>query len=242
MSLVDVSSWFDELEKGDPTVILLVIGSLAMLENAAFVGVLVPGEASVLLGGALAAAGAVDVVPLMVVVAVAATVGDSIGYTLGRRLGPRLDGSRVERLIGRDRLAATRSYMQRRGARAVFFGRFVAVVRTAVPFLAGVSRMPYRTFLAWNAVGAVIWSVVHVGVGAAVGASLGQAESTISAMSVVLVVVVAAVFVHQRHRARPALEQVDGRVDAEPGRTEAEPARTDGAAQRAVGRGDAVLR
>jgi membrane protein DedA with SNARE-associated domain len=87
VSLVDVSSWFDELEKGDPTVILLVIGSLALLENAAFVGVLVPGEASVLLGGALAATGAVDIVALGAVVAVAATVGDSIGYSLGARWG-----------------------------------------------------------------------------------------------------------------------------------------------------------
>ena len=195
-----MSSWFDELEQGDPTVILLVIGSLALLENAAFVGVLVPGEASVLLGGALAATGAVDPVVLVAVVAAAATLGDSIGYSLGRRLGPRLEGSRVERLIGPDRLAAARTYMQRRGARAVFFGRFVAVVRTAVPFLAGTSRMPYRSFLAWNAVGALIWSVVHVGVGAALGASLERAESTMSAMSVVLVVVVATVVVHQRHR------------------------------------------
>jgi membrane protein DedA with SNARE-associated domain len=204
VSLVDVSSWFDELEKGDPTVILLVIGSLALLENAAFVGVLVPGEASVLLGGALAATGAVDIVALGAVVAVAATVGDSIGYSLGRTLGPRLDGSRVERLIGRHRLAAARTYMHDRGARAVFFGRFVAVVRTAVPFLAGAGRMPYRSFLAWNAIGALIWSVVHVGVGAAVGASLERAESTMSAMSVVLVVVVAAVIVRQRHRRIPA--------------------------------------
>ena len=200
-----MGSWFDELQRTDATVILLVIGTLALLENAAFVGVLVPGEASVLLGGALAATGAVDVVALAVVVAVAATVGDSIGYSLGRRLGPRLAGSRIERLIGRDRLAAARAYMQRRGARAVFLGRFVAVVRTAVPFLAGASRMPYRSFLAWNAIGAVIWSVVHVGVGAGVGASLDRAESTMSAMSVVLVVVIAAVVVHQRHRrTRPA--------------------------------------
>jgi ABC-type nickel/cobalt efflux system permease component RcnA len=95
--------------------------------------------------------------------------------------------------------------------------------------------MPYRSFLAWNAVGAVIWSVVHVGVGAAVGASLGQAESTISAVSVVLVMVVAAVFVHQRHRARPALERA-------PVPAGAEHAGTDDAAPPAVGRGDAVLR
>jgi membrane-associated protein len=143
MSWFDIGAWLDGLGHLDPAVIYLVIGGLALLESAALVGLFVPGETAVLLGGVLAHEGSVNVVAMIAVVAIGAVIGDSISYEIGRRAGPWLAGSRLGRLLGEERLDAGRRYLQRRGAKAVFLGRFVAVVRTGVPLLAGVSRMRY---------------------------------------------------------------------------------------------------
>ena len=87
--------------------------------------------------------------------------------------------------------------MHRRGPRAVFFGRFVAIVRTVVPLIAGASRMRYRTFLAWNAAGALIWSLAHVAAGYAAGASWKRLESTLSTVGLVVALLVGFVIVRQ---------------------------------------------
>jgi membrane protein DedA with SNARE-associated domain len=199
---LDVSNWLDELTHQDAWVILGIVGGLALLENSAFIGLIVPGEAVVLVGGALAQRGAVGVVPLSIVVFVGAVAGDSVGYTVGRRLMPRLVGSRAMRLGARVRTAT--HYMHQRGSRAVFFGRFVALVRTIVPVLAGASRMPYRTFLFWNAAGALVWTLVHVSAGYAAGASWKHLESNISRGGLVVAVVVSAVVIRQVRRDRAA--------------------------------------
>src|SRR3954454_1826563 len=198
MTWLDITAWLDNLGHLHPAVILAVIGGLALLESAAFVGLLVPGEAAALLGGALAQQGHVNLGLMVVVVAVGATLGDSISYELGRHAGPWLMKSSLGHLIGEERFADGTQYLQRRGAKAVFFGRFVAVVRTGVPLLAGASRMRYRNFLAWNVAGAVLWAMLHVGLGYTAGASLDRFESALhsaglAAAVLVLVAVVATV-------------------------------------------------
>jgi membrane-associated protein len=202
MSWLDLGARIDDLEQVDPWVILLVVGGLALLENAALVGLFVPGEAAVLVGGALAQRGAVGVIPLWCAVFVGAVAGDSVGYTVGKRLMPRLAASRAMSVLGADRVEAATHYMHRRGPRAVFFGRFVAIVRTVIPLLAGASRMPYRTFLAWNAAGASIWALAHVGAGYAAGASWQRLESTLSTVGLAVAAIVAVLVVRQVRRDR----------------------------------------
>ena len=202
MTWLDVSNWLDNLARQDVWTILGIVGGLAFLENSAFVGLIVPGEAVVLVGGALAQRGAVGVVPLSLVVFAGAVAGDSVGYTVGRRLMPRLVGSRAMGRLGAARLRTATHYMHRRGSRAVFFGRFVALVRTIVPLLAGASRMSYRRFLFWNAAGALVWTLAHVSAGYAAGASWNQLESSISRVGLVGAVVVSAVIVRQVRRDR----------------------------------------
>jgi membrane protein DedA with SNARE-associated domain len=197
LSWLDLGSRLDDLGHVDAWAILLVVGLLAFLENAALVGLVVPGEAAVLVGGALAQRGAVDVVPLWVVVFIGAVAGDSVGYTIGKRLMPWLATTRAVRFVGAERLQAATHYMHRRGPKAVFFGRFVALVRTLVPLLAGASRMSYRRFLTWNAAGAFIWSLAHVAAGYAAGASWRRLESTLSGVGLIVALVVGVVVVKQ---------------------------------------------
>ena len=209
MHWLDSGSWLNGVGDLDPTVIYLVIGGLALLESAAFIGLLVPGESAVLVGGALAAHGDVNVFVMMAAVAAGAALGYSFSYEVGRRSGPWLMGSRLGRAFGQRRAEAGARYLERRGAKAVFLGRFVAVVRTGVPVLAGAARMPYRTFVLWNVTGAVLWSALHVSIGYAAGRSGGHLHSTVSTVGLVAVVfvVVAAVLVHL-HR-RPSLGELD---------------------------------
>ena len=165
----------------------IVIFMGAMLESAAFLGVVVPGESLVLVAGFIAAQGLLDLGDLVLVVAVGAACGDSIGYELGRRLG-RLWLLRHGGWLGisHARLNRVDVFFERHGGKSVFLGRFVGFARAVVPFLAGSSRMPYRVFLPYNALGALLWSAVIVLLGYFLGASWQLAERWIGRASAIL--------------------------------------------------------
>jgi membrane protein DedA with SNARE-associated domain/membrane-associated phospholipid phosphatase len=171
----------------------LVVALLAALEASAFVGLFVPGELAMLVGGYIAFQERADLVTMMVFAALGAVVGDSLGYELGRHLGPSIRRSRLGRRVGDDRWARAEHYLATKGGRAVFFGRFIGVLRALVPALAGVSRMPYRRFLFWNALGGIIWAPSIVGLGYLAGRSYRRVEHYAGRVGLVLLVFVAIV-------------------------------------------------
>jgi membrane protein DedA with SNARE-associated domain len=175
--------------------VLLVAGLVVLSEDALFVGFVLPGETVALLAGAAAKLGHVSLTGVLIVVVVAAVVGDTLGYEVGRHLGPRVLRLRIfdER---RRRLDEAQDFLARRGGSAVFLGRWVAFFRAVMPFLAGTARMRYPKFLAWNAAGGLAWGATVVLLGYAAGASYAQVEKTFGrdaaflALAVVIVVVV----------------------------------------------------
>ena len=179
----------------------LVVGVLTLLEASAMVGLVVPGEAALLVGGFLASQGNASLWVMMAVGAVGAIVGDSIGYEIGRHLGPALSRSRLGRWVGDERWERAEGYLSHHGGRAVFFGRFVGVLRAMVPTLAGLSRMPYRTFLPWNVAGALVWGPGFVLLGYAAGGSyhkVAEWSGRAGAVLLALVLVVVALIVGAR--------------------------------------------
>jgi undecaprenyl-diphosphatase len=168
----------------------LAVGALAMLETAAFVGLAVPGETALVIGGFLAYQGKASLPVMMIVAGAGAIVGDSIGYEIGRKFGPRIRASALGRRVGEERWARGEAYLARRGGRAIFFGRFVGVLRALVPTLAGLSGMPYRRFLAWNAAGGIIWGPSFVLLGYLAGSSYRRIEHIAGRASLVLLLVV----------------------------------------------------
>lgn len=182
--------------------VLLVTGLVVFVEDAVFVGFVVPGETVALLAGAAAKLGHVSLTGVLVVVVVAAIVGDSVGYEVGRHFGPRiLDLPILARR--RERLDRARDFLARRGGSAVFLGRWVAFFRAVMPALAGTARMPYGRFLAFNAAGGLAWGVTVVLLGYAAGASYAQVEKYVgrdAALVVVAVVVIALVVWRIRRR------------------------------------------
>jgi membrane protein DedA with SNARE-associated domain/membrane-associated phospholipid phosphatase len=183
----------------------VVLGLLAAGESAAFVGLAVPGETAMLLGGFLAYQGRVNLAVMMVAGAAGAIAGDQVGYEIGRLFGEPLKHSRLGRRVGQDRWAKGEAYLRAKGGRAVFLGRFVGVLRALVPALAGMSRMPYHTFLPWNAAGGIIWAPSFVLLGYIAGGSWQRVEriaGRASLLLLALVVVVAVVVLGARFIAR----------------------------------------
>ncbi|MEA2902527.1 MAG: hypothetical protein QOH36_2414 [Actinomycetota bacterium] len=154
----------------------VVVAMLAALEASAFVGLVIPGELALVTGGYLAYQGRASLAVMMVVAAVGAVVGDSVGYEIGRHFGERLRRSRLGQKVGTERWRKAESYLADHGGRAVFLGRFIGILRALVPALAGVSRMRYRTFLAWNALGGVLWAPGFVLLGFVAGSSYRRVE------------------------------------------------------------------
>ncbi|QUH03797.1 bifunctional DedA family/phosphatase PAP2 family protein [Saccharopolyspora erythraea] len=170
----------------------VVVGVLAAGE-AVFAGLLLPGELALLLGGFLAFTGHVSL-PLMVLVATAAAlVGPLLGYEVGRWIGPALRRGWVGRRIGAARWEKVETTLARYGGRALLFGRFVSVLRSLLPFVAGASRMPYRTFLLYTAVGGLVWGPGFVLLGYAAGHSYQAVAHLAGSAGLVLLVLLAMV-------------------------------------------------
>ena len=131
-----------------------VLFLLPALEAPAFLGLALPGELALLLGGVLASQGRVPLAAALAVGTAGALAGDSAGYWIGRRWGPRLLASRLGRRIGPDRLHRVESLLLRGGGRALVVGRCTAGARVVLPGLAGMLGLRYRTFALWTGVAA----------------------------------------------------------------------------------------
>jgi membrane-associated protein len=201
-----MSHLVDHLLGVAPAVAYVVIGTLVFAEAALFVGFVLPGETAVILGGVLAAADRLSLPVLLVLVVVAAIVGDTVGYEVGKRAGPRVLASRPLRRHA-SRLDGARAFLRSRGGSAVLLGRFTAFLRAVMPALAGLSRMPYPRFLAWNAAGGLIWGAGFVLVGYFAGDSYRKVEQVLgrssAALLAILVLAAAVIWHRRRHRTKP---------------------------------------
>jgi membrane protein DedA with SNARE-associated domain len=143
-----------------------LVAGLAFLETGAFVGLVAPGETAVVLGGVVAARGGVDLAPMLLLVWMAAALGDFASFMLGRRLGRRFIVARGPRLgITPERLVRVDTFFDRHGAKAILVGRFIGIVRAVAPFLAGASGMRVRAFLPWSLLGTLAWGATFTLVG-----------------------------------------------------------------------------
>jgi membrane-associated protein len=134
---------------------------LFLLVGAESTGIPLPGETALITAAVLSRDGSVHIEVVIVLAALAAIIGDNFGYLLGRRFGRRLM-TRPGRWSDRRRRALDtgQAFFDRHGPKAVFFGRFIAALRIWAAWIAGMTHMPWRTFLFWNALGAVVWATL----------------------------------------------------------------------------------
>ncbi len=186
----------------------VIAGGLCFAEAAILVGMVLPGETALLVAGVFCAHGKLNVWVMIAVAVVCAIAGDSVGYEFGKKFGPPLRRSRLGVWVGEHRWAAVDGFLHRHGGKAVLFGRLTALFRALVPSMAGMSGMRYRTFLAWNAVGGLIWAPGCVLLGYAFSKSLDVIGKTLTwaPLAIVALVVAVAVVRHQRKRSRERAE------------------------------------
>jgi membrane-associated protein len=140
-----------------------LIGILAIVfaESGLLIGFFLPGDSLLFTTGLLVADGTYLHQPLWLIcllVSVAAVLGDQFGYLFGRRLGPALFRRPDSKLFKQENLTRARSFFDRYGARSIVLARFVPIVRTFTPIVAGASHMHYRTFLTYNVIGGSLWA------------------------------------------------------------------------------------
>lgn len=210
----DMSSFLHQILGLSPVWIYLAVGLLVFAEDAIFIGFVIPGETAAVLGGVAAGFGTVDFPAVLAIVIAAAIVGDSVGFEIGKHyFGPKILHGHFKRgsFMARHwhRVDRAQDFLQRKGGSAVFLGRFTAFFRAMMPALAGASNMPYRRFLAWNAIGGIIWGSVFVTLGRIAGASYEQVEKLVGrgmAISVGVVAVGVLLTYEVRRRMREARE------------------------------------
>jgi membrane-associated protein len=183
-----------------------LVAALAFLETGAFVGLVVPGETAIVLGGVVAAEGGVELGVIVVVAWLAAALGDLTSFALGQRLGRRFLLARGPRLgVTAPRLERVEGFFAQHGPKAILIGRFVGIVRAVAPFLAGASRLRLRGFLPWSLIGTAAWATAFTLVGYAFHRSFASAAHTLTHGALALAVVATAALAlraHLRARAR----------------------------------------
>jgi undecaprenyl-diphosphatase len=183
----------------------LLVGVFAFAETGAFVGLVVPGETVMLLGGAVAGQGAIDIYLLIAVAWFSAWLGDTTSFFLGRKLGRNfvLDhGPKVG--ISHERFEKVEDYFGRHGGKTIFIGRFISLVRAFAPFIAGSSGMQYRAFVPYSILGTGLWATAHILVGYFFSRSIETAGKYAAKgaflLATLIVVVVAIVWLYRRFR------------------------------------------
>ena len=160
----------------------LLVGALAYLESAAFVGLVAPGEVAVILGGIVAGRGDIELPILIVIVWFCAFAGDLTGYAFGWRVGREWALRHGDRFGATDeRLARAERYFERHGGKTIVIGRFVGLIRALTPFVAGTSKMPLRRFVLADLIGAGLWATTFCVLGFLFWRSLDRALELVQA-------------------------------------------------------------
>lgn len=137
---------------------ILLVAAIVFAESGLLIGFFLPGDSLLFTAGLLAAQGHMSIVPLVLAVTAAAIIGDSVGYNIGKHAGKRIFKRDDSLLFHKDHIMRAEKFYEAHGGKAIILARFVPVVRTFAPVVAGVGTMQYRKFLSYNIIGALLWA------------------------------------------------------------------------------------
>lgn len=139
----------------------IILFSIIFLETGVVVTPFLPGDSLLFAAGALAATGAMDVTWLFILLTIAAIIGDTANYWIGHYIGPRAFSGNV-RFLKKEYLDRTHQFYEKYGGKAIVLARFVPIVRTFAPFVAGVGSMTYGKFIFYNIFGGILWCALFI--------------------------------------------------------------------------------
>lgn len=178
----------------DPKSLIETFGTIGLIaivfaESGLLVGFFLPGDSLLFTAGLLASQGHLNLPVILVGCFLGAVAGDQVGYAFGSRVGPALFRRPDSRLFRRSHLDRAKKYFDKQGPKTVLLARFIPIVRTFAPVLAGVAEMPYRTFVAFNLVGGLLWSVGVIVAGYVLGSTVPNIDHyLLPAVGLILVV------------------------------------------------------
>jgi membrane protein DedA with SNARE-associated domain/membrane-associated phospholipid phosphatase len=191
---INLDHLIEDLSEGLGSWTYLLVGALAFLETGAFVGLVAPGEFTVMLGGAVASQGDISLPVIIGITWLSAFLGDTVSFLLGARLGRGFLVQHGERVrITEDRLKRVEDYFARYGGRTILIGRFIGLIRALAPFIAGSSNLPYRNFAPFSILGTGLWAVTFILIGYFFAQSLDTVTNAVGRGLVVFGIVVGAV-------------------------------------------------
>lgn len=173
---------------------------IIFVETGFVVMPLLPGDSLLFAAGAIAATGSMDPALLCLLLFVAAVLGDTVNYHIGHYIGPKVF-ERENRFIKRQYLLQTRDFFERHGGKTIIIARFMPIIRTFAPFVAGVGAMHYRRFLAFNVIGAGVWVVSFVMLGYYFGnLPVVKENFTLVIFAIIIISVMPGVIAWVRHK------------------------------------------
>ena len=207
--ILHVDSYLLELTQNYGAWIYAILFVIVFAETGLVVTPFLPGDSLLFATGALAATGALDVRVATVLVVVAAIAGDAVNYSIGRSAGARIihlakTDPRWGRWINPAYVARAHEFFERHGGKAIVLGRFMPIVRTFVPFVAGVAEMSYPAFALYNITGGIVWVGICIGVGYVFGnVPIVKENFSLVALGIVIVSVLPMVIEFIRYRRAP---------------------------------------
>jgi membrane-associated protein len=165
-----------------------ILVAIVFTETGLLVGFFLPGDSLLITAGLVAAAGGLDIWLLSGLLIVAAIVGDSVGYAIGYRTGPRLFRKEESRWFARKHLLRTREFYERHGGKTIVLARFIPIIRTFAPVVAGVGQMAYRRFLFYNVFGGIGWVMSLTWAGYLLGKTIPNIDRHIHIVVAVVIV------------------------------------------------------
>lgn len=165
--------------------------AIVFAESGLFFGFFLPGDSLLFMAGFLASQNLFNIWFLIPLLFLAAVLGDNVGYSFGYKVGPKIFNRQDSLFFHKDHLIRTKKFFEKYGPRAIILARFMPIVRTFTPILAGVGEMPYRTFFVFNVVGGIAWTLGLTLAGYTLGQTVPNPDKYI--LPIVLVIIIVSV-------------------------------------------------
>lgn len=139
-----------------------ILSIIIFLETGLVATPFLPGDSLLFAAGSFASLGALNLCILLVLMAISAIIGDSVNYSIGRYIGPKVFKSESSIFLNKKYLLRTQEFYHKHGKKTIFLARFVPIIRTFAPFIAGIGQMKYTEFLKYNIIGAISWTFLFI--------------------------------------------------------------------------------
>lgn len=171
-----------------PIVGLLGIGIIVFVEAGFLFGIVLPGDSLIFTASIFAAQGYFSIETLVIVALVSTILGDQTGYYLGKKFGVKIFNKEESILFKKSYIDKTKKFFDKYGKKAVLVCRFIPIVRTFIPTMAGISGMPYRDFVKYNILGAILWVSIFCTLGYFLGNIIGKNPKILGLITVAIII------------------------------------------------------